>query len=170
LERDYTTLDHAPLEAVIRTRRLVWRGHGLAGADAVRSSSVPLFHFLQSLHAGDREFSVTDPLDRTYGLLALAHSADRLEIKVDYDLSVETVYIKDARSFIQRGNQLGQPTTKSLNLCRSARNTSSQNLPSWVMDWRTNVRPWFHGRYFDLQQNLFRRQWVGRHHPSDTRA
>ena len=74
-----------------------------------------------------RMHQATDPRDLIFGLLGL--TSGNVEIKVDYSLSVEQVYVKTAQMLLRQGfTQL---------LVAFKPYASNQDLPSWAYDWTT---------------------------------
>ena len=68
----------------------------------------------------------SDPRDRIFALLNLAHPGDRVRCEADYSLSVAEVYARTALHLIK--------TTKKLTIF--GHNTAiTKSLPSWVPDW-----------------------------------
>ena len=124
--------------------------------DAEWQRALPLSHYLEYLHVSARKFSVTNARDRIYGLLGLEAHLEHLDITPDYKLSEEEVYTQAARAILERGTARGQPTTQLLNLCRPPRDNNLSSLPSWVVDWRANVRPSFCGaHHHELDPHYF---------------
>lgn len=86
-----------------------------------------------------REWSSTDSLDRTYGILGLADPSLPNSLVVDYSKSIVEVSVEIARWYLDHGEDL-----LILNLASSFKNKSSWDvLPSWMphfgnidMHWR----------------------------------
>ncbi|KAI0460178.1 heterokaryon incompatibility protein-domain-containing protein [Xylaria acuta] len=109
------------------TRRRVQRLHDLGQKPGARLS-----RSLVALAAYSSCFDATDDRDRLYGIRALATDAFLLD--VNYALSVEEIYLRFAKSFIEH--------YKSLDIICFASIYSpppGSLLPSWVPDWRTTV-------------------------------
>lgn len=87
-----------------------------------RGRSQPLL----SLAAYFSCMDATDDRDRLYGLRALATDGHFLD--VDYTLSVEEVYWRFAKDFIERHNSLDI-------ICFATVYSAPSMLPSWVPDW-----------------------------------
>ena len=87
------------------------------------------YSMVRILHFG-REYRITDPRDRIYGLLGLCSAIFDDNIMIpDYTAEPRQVYPDFARGFIQKSVSLmllnqASPIHNSLN-----------NLPSWVPDW-----------------------------------
>jgi len=111
---------------------------------------------LEYLHVSARKFCATNDRDRIYGLLGLEAHLERLDIKPNYELSEEEVFTQAARAILERGTARGQPTTQLLNLCRPPRDENLSSQPSWVVDWRADVRPSFCGaHHHELDPHYF---------------
>ena len=72
----------------------------------------------------------TDPKDKIYGLLGLAHDGDIFIPEPNYSQSVEETYINFSKALIGKGFPLG------LIYLRTAHRVIYNSLPSWVVDWR----------------------------------
>jgi hypothetical protein len=97
----------------------------------------------------------TNPRDRIYALLGL--SSEPQGIKVDYDLSVEEVYMSTTRWLFKQGftdtivtfkpyGPVGQSQTRKTDASSrepSADGSSKIVLPSWAYDWTTKGSPSF---------------------------
>ncbi|MCJ1464429.1 hypothetical protein MMC07_003042 [Pseudocyphellaria aurata] len=77
-------------------------------------------------------FHATDPRDKVFALLGLAHESDRVEIDPDYSKSLEQVYAEIAVYLISR----------NINMIYFNTNSPNQNHPSWVPDWSWLNRRW----------------------------
>ncbi|RGP81300.1 het-6or heterokaryon incompatibility het-6or allele [Fusarium longipes] len=100
-----------------------------------------LFMLLRKLFVG-RETHATVHRDRVFALLGLAVDADRLGIQPDYNLSegsTERILTQTARALIEESGRVDT-------LCYSQfpKLPDLASLPSWVPDWRSNLRPSFY--------------------------
>lgn len=77
-------------------------------------------------------FYATDPRDKVFALLGLAHDSDRVEIVPDYSKSLEQVYAEIAVYLI----------SKNINMIYFNTNSPNQDHPSWVPDWSWLNRRW----------------------------
>lgn len=95
-----------------------------------KSSSMSLV----ALAAYSSCFEATDDRDRLYGVRALA--ADAFLLSVDYALSVDEVYLRFVKSFVEHYKCLDI-------ICFASIYSASPGslLPSWVPDWRTTIDP-----------------------------
>ncbi|KAK4580054.1 hypothetical protein LTR86_000256 [Recurvomyces mirabilis] len=82
--------------------------------------------------------NATDPRDLVYALLGLAKSQHG--IKVDYNASVEQVYVWTARFLLEQGFTDLLVRFKSYS---SSKGLASDKLPSWAHDWSTRSLPFF---------------------------
>ncbi|KAL9120434.1 MAG: hypothetical protein Q9187_003013 [Circinaria calcarea] len=81
---------------------------------------------------GTIAFEATNPRDKVFALLGLAHEDDRSAIDVDYSNSVQQVYTQVAKHLLRKDIHA---------LCCSV-NSQSHNLPSWVSDWSRLSSQW----------------------------
>jgi hypothetical protein len=98
-----------------------------------------LYWLLQKLYV-DNDTQATDQRDRIWGLLALANNSEKLGIKADYaNLQQDLIYVRTARTIIQNGD------LDLLGLSQFPKQFSKEFpvLPSWVLDWRSNLKPSF---------------------------
>lgn len=80
---------------------------------------------------------VTEPVDRVYGLLALANDAIAVRVVPDYFSSCAIVYMRIAQMLLQAGH------LDVLGLCRKRCIPDAAKLPSWAPDWHAeNHQPW----------------------------
>lgn len=77
-------------------------------------------------------FYATDPRDKVFALLGLAHESDRLEIFPDYSKSLEQVYAELAVYLI----------SSNINIIYFNTNSPNEAHPSWVPDWSWLNRRW----------------------------
>lgn len=118
------------------TQLVIWRR--LGKYNFLEEESRPsLFDLLQwcTSQPGLARMHATDPRDRIFSLLGIAH--ETLDIKPNYDMSCEEVYAHTSKALLGSGHfgilYLGQPHRNML------------ELPSWVVDWsaefgRTSLR------------------------------
>ena len=97
----------------------------------------------------------SDPRDRMYGLLGLAHDEISSLLKPDYNEDVPAAYTRTTGAIITHG--------KSLYLLSQARKAAESDflhsLPSWVPDWTTQEAfrdPWSHTPARDDREKQFR--------------
>jgi hypothetical protein len=113
----------------IWNRRRAWLLHKVVQKPA-RAFSLSLL----ALAAYFCSNEATDPRDRLYGLTGLCTIDHGLEI--NYSESVEEVYLRFAKSFIEHHKSLDVIAFAALFVP-----SSSSLLPSWVPDWRARVDP-----------------------------
>lgn len=77
-------------------------------------------------------FYATDPRDKVFALLGLAHESDRMKIVPDYSKSLEQVYAELAVYLI----------SKNINMIYFNTNSPNEDHPSWVPDWSWLNRRW----------------------------
>lgn len=77
-------------------------------------------------------FFATDPRDKVFALLGLAHESDRMEIVPDYSKKLEQVYAELAVYLI----------SKNINMIYFNTNSPNEDHPSWVPDWSWLNRRW----------------------------
>ena len=97
----------------------------------------------------------SDPRDKMYGLLGLAHDAVSTLLDPDYNEDVPAAYTRRTGAIIMDG--------KSLYLLSQARKAAESDflysLPSWVPDWTTQEAfrdPWSHTPARDVREKHFR--------------
>lgn len=73
----------------------------------------------------------SNPLDKIYGVLGLVQEPHSKDVKPDYGLSVQNLFIKIAETCILRDQTLAV-----LSDVRGSKQIS--NIPSWVPDWTSN--------------------------------
>lgn len=74
-----------------------------------------------------------DDRDRIYGLLGILdhiNPAFRREIKTDYRMPVENIYMETMQTLLRQDNSIG-----ALRYCCAMRERPRYNLPSWCDDW-----------------------------------
>jgi len=79
-------------------------------------------------------FEATDDRDRLYGIKGLATDTEFLD--VDYSCSVDEIYLRFARAYIQHYRCLDIICFASIH-----RPLPGSVLPSWVPDWRAKLDP-----------------------------
>jgi Heterokaryon incompatibility protein (HET) len=141
--------------SLVFTNMCLYKGAAQSGLDKYWSSS--LFDLLTvriwreqygdilsllGLMTNTRSFQCTDPRDKIYSMLSMASTSERThnDLLPNYGLSVNEVYQRVAKFFIQR-----DPKLSFLGLC----SRNSGQLPSWAPNWATTVvRPFarFMGR------------------------
>ena len=97
----------------------------------------------------------SDPRDKVYGLLGLAHDSLSLLLSPDYNEEVPTALTRTAGAIINHSN--------NLYLLSQARKVAESDfidhLPSWVPDWTTSEAfrdPWSHTPARDDREEHFR--------------
>ena len=101
---------------------------GVVGFSQAYSSHGSLLDLLEQA----RDTYSSDPRDKVYALLSLAHNCT---LRADYSRKIEDVYCDVAIACLRDGN---------LDILRSAGDSVWNNirhLPSWVPDWSSNERP-----------------------------
>jgi len=88
---------------------------------------ISLSELLQNFHP----FLASDPRDKIYSVLGLAHDAESLTIPLDYNLPVEQLYITTACQIFGSSQDIG--------LLYHNLDKKAFHLPSWVPDWSTWV-------------------------------
>ncbi|MCJ1243633.1 hypothetical protein MMC30_000830 [Trapelia coarctata] len=83
---------------------------------------------LKDLLDASDQFDSTDPRDKIYALLGIAADAESF-LDVDYSKPVGDVYSEFTRALIAQGHL-------DYVLGRSGRCSPSEDLPSWIPDWR----------------------------------
>ncbi|KAM0346310.1 hypothetical protein ACHAPU_005741 [Fusarium lateritium] len=87
----------------------------------------------------DHDTRATVHRDRVFALLGLATDAKELGIKPDYgsaEGTTERVLTETARALIENGGQVD-----ILSYSQFPKLAELANLPSWVSNWRSNLRP-----------------------------
>ncbi|KAI9157996.1 HET-6OR heterokaryon incompatibility protein [Paramyrothecium foliicola] len=79
-------------------------------------------------------------VDRIFGLLSLATDAESLGITVDYNRTAKEVLCSTALSIIKSGDL----SILSYVQFPRATDADAADLPSWVPDWHSNLRPSFY--------------------------
>lgn len=87
---------------------------------------------LEMLLKRTMRFFATDPRDKVFALLGLAHECDRMEIVPDYSKNLEQIYAELAVYLI----------SKNINMIYFNTNSPSEDHPSWVPDWSWLNRRW----------------------------
>ena len=72
-------------------------------------------------------YECTKPHDRVYALLALQEPRNLCNIEVNYEKTIQEVFIDTARAVIL--------STRSLDILHRRRLSYLESLPSWVQDW-----------------------------------
>jgi hypothetical protein len=83
-----------------------------------------------------RQACATKPQDRVLGLVSMASDANRFDVYINYNTTVERLLTGVAKTMIEQGN------LAVLAYVQFPRNVD--NLPSWVPDWHSNLRPSFY--------------------------
>jgi hypothetical protein len=81
-----------------------------------------------------------DDRDRIYSLLGLAKDRE-LASRLNYESSVENMYVKLVQSFVETYKSLDIICFAHLFNRRAVKSASHSALPSWVPDWRVHVEP-----------------------------
>ncbi|KAF4952510.1 hypothetical protein FGADI_6745 [Fusarium gaditjirri] len=108
-----------------------------------------LFVLLRRLFV-ELETNATEHRDRVFALLGLAVDADKLGIEPDYEKSTKEVLTQTARVLVQESGRIDVlcfsqfPKIPQLSL-----------LPTWVPDWRSNLRRSFYTINERMDQHLF---------------
>jgi hypothetical protein len=84
---------------------------------------------LRSLLEMSHSFQATNPRDKIYAVLGLASDRAAIDVNVDYNCSVESLYTRVATSIMT--------TSSSLDILYCNFGNKRRNLPSWVPDWST---------------------------------
>lgn len=87
---------------------------------------------LETLLKRTMTFLATDPRDKVFALLGLAHEDDRLAIVPDYSKSIKEVFAELAVYLISR----------NINMIYFNTDSPDHDLPSWVPDWSWWTRRW----------------------------
>lgn len=100
----------------------------------IRQDSSPISPVsdLETLLKRTMTFHATDPRDKVFALLGLAHEMDRESIIPDYSKSVMEVYTELAIHLL----------SKNINMIYFNTNSPAHDLPSWVPDWSWWTRRW----------------------------
>jgi len=87
------------------------------------TAPLDLFHLINMVPT----YEATDPRDKIYAILSIAHDGRHEALRPNYELPVEDVYLRFASHMITQHNNLD-----ILGYCFLKRNLP---LPSWVADW-----------------------------------
>ena len=87
---------------------------------------------LETLLKRTMTFLATDPRDKVFALLGLAHESDRLAILPDYSKTAKEVFAELAVYLI----------SKNINMIYFNTDSPDHDLPSWVPDWSWWTRRW----------------------------
>lgn len=79
------------------------------------------------LETSEVYYECMDPKDRIYAVLALQNEDGRCNITVDYDQTVQSLYLEVAKKLVQ--------STQSLRILHWRRFGVLENLPTWVPQW-----------------------------------
>ncbi|RBR14522.1 uncharacterized protein FIESC28_07651 [Fusarium coffeatum] len=92
----------------------------------------------------------TQHRDRVFALLGLAVDVEELGIQVDYESPTERVLAQTARGLIEKAGRVDI-------LCCSQfpKLPDFVGLPSWVPDWRSNLRPSFYNINERMNKHIF---------------
>ena len=96
-----------------------------------RKDMIPIQGIGNLLH-GTMAFEATNPRDKVFALLGLAHEDDKSAIDVDYSNSVQQVYTQVTKHLLRNDIHV---------LCFNV-NSQSYSLPSWVSDWSGSSLRW----------------------------
>ncbi|KAF5619108.1 heterokaryon incompatibility protein [Fusarium tjaetaba] len=139
LPRAYLTSATSFMEGVVTRRCRYWaRQDGDISSDA-------LFYVLVTTLVLERDYNqpqATNPLDRVFSILHLAHDADEFVNIIDYSRSCEEIYREIALVILKQGH------IDLLAYCQFPK--LSPDMPTWTPDWRTQIRspctgpPWSH--------------------------
>ncbi|KAI1069007.1 hypothetical protein LB507_006070 [Fusarium sp. FIESC RH6] len=91
----------------------------------------------------------TQHRDRVFALLGLAVDAEKLGIQVDYGSSTERVLAQTAVALIEKEGRVD-----ILSYSQFPKLPDLVGLPSWVPDWRSNLRPSFYNINERMNQHL----------------
>lgn len=104
----------------------------MAAFDRRETSSSEL---LQLLHETKHK-DATDPKDKVFALIGLARDKDVFDSLIDYQLSVQSVYLAIAEAYLSNGD------LRVLNLAGDSAFNIVPHLPSWIPDWSRECRQW----------------------------
>jgi hypothetical protein len=121
-----------------------WQGMPVPSAQSVQvRKGRRLYGYLTWLNLTRRTYS-SDPRDMIYGILALPTDLASLNIKPDYNLDSETVYINTTNVILHRGDGFNGPTLEPLTIiCSDPTGGTKLNLPTWVPNWLRELRHCF---------------------------
>ncbi|MCJ1397675.1 hypothetical protein MMC11_000871 [Xylographa trunciseda] len=85
---------------------------------------------LLQLMQATRRYQCSDTRDRVFAALSLQSEEDRISIPIDYNQTVNAVYIDTAKRIV-----LGQQNLRTLEYITEERDLESLALPSWTPNW-----------------------------------
>jgi len=83
--------------------------------------------------------TATDPRDNIFALMGLVEDDERIGIPVDYSQNLRTVYENTGRALLRTEG------LKVLQCCQFSVLHQSGDLPSWIPDWSSSLRPLLDG-------------------------
>lgn len=92
----------------------------------------------------------TQHRDRVFALLGLAVDVEKLGIQIDYESSTERVLAQTVIALIEKAGQVDV-----LSCSQFPKLPELVGLPSWVPDWRSNLRSSFYNINERMDQHLF---------------
>ncbi|CAG7557570.1 unnamed protein product [Fusarium equiseti] len=92
----------------------------------------------------------TQHRDRIFALLSLAIDKEKLGIQIDYECSTERVLAQTASALIEKAGRVD-----ILSYSQFPKLPDLVDLPSWVPDWRSNLRPSFYNINERMNTHLF---------------
>jgi hypothetical protein len=93
--------------------------------------------------------TATDPRDNIFAMMGLIEDAEQIGILVDYTQDLRTVYENAGRALLRTEG------LKVLQCCQFSSLHQSGDLPSWIPDWSSSLRPLLDGLRILLPSGVY---------------